>query len=99
MYSNNCEDYDELTILRYDGSPYTKYSYMTNDEFITHIQDKLGNSPIIDELIARLETCRNQVIYKKQISPKNDSQISCPCCESLITILCDEKSNGLSAIG
>lgn len=58
---------------------YTIYSNLTNIELISMLESKRGNSPIIDELLNRLEELPEDKIGIQK-------NISCPVCEAELVL-------------
>lgn len=94
--------------ITYSGPIYTKYSYLTTDEFICLIQDKIGNSPIIDELISRLDIHHMGSLEDLKIElgdediiigPSTNSVVHCRVCESKLEIGVNIDTNSLCVIG
>ena len=94
--------------VKYSGPIYTKYSYLTTDEFINLIQDKIGNSPLIDELISRLDIHSMgilddlEIVAKDEeiiVGPDTNSVVKCSVCESKLEIGINIDTNSLYVIG
>jgi len=60
----------------------TKYSSLTTEEFLRNIEDKGGKSPIIQELIIRLEKEINGLGVSKDVDP----HVECPVCEADLNV-------------
>lgn len=58
---------------------------MSDNEFLTFIQNKLGHSWVIDALVERLERHVNVTI------PAYDNKLTCPICESGLKLFIDDR--------
>jgi hypothetical protein len=66
----------------------TRYSSMTDEEIIKLADDKKYYSPIIAELVNRLQRKLDaDVYYAIQVT---NNKISCPVCESVLSVIADE---------
>lgn len=62
----------------------TKHGSLSDKEFLTLIQNKLGRSWVIDALVERLE---NHIDVNV---PVYDGKLQCPVCESSLELLIDD---------
>lgn len=61
----------------------TKYSNLTDEEFLNAIDGRKGASPIIDELIRRWQ-------LRPHVSSNGDRRAECPVCEASLVVAYDE---------
>ena len=66
---------------------HTKFSFMSDQEFIHSIEDKKHLSPVIAELCRRLE-CRSE-----GNDSKADDRVECPVCEAELRVELDEAND------
>jgi hypothetical protein len=64
----------------------TKHGSMSDKEFLTFIQNKLGHSWVIDALVERLEK------HIDVNAPAYDSKLLCPVCESSLELIIDDRN-------
>lgn len=58
----------------------TKFDHLTDEEFVRSLHDKRAQSPIIDDLCARLE-------QRIDDAPDDiDNEVCCPVCEAALKI-------------
>lgn len=75
---------------------YTKYRNLTTSELLSQLDSIRLHSPIINELITRIE--EDNVLANKLDPPNsccnNDDRVmSCPVCESLIRVSYDQEED------
>lgn len=66
---------------------HTKYSKYSNDEFLRLLDSKRGDSPIIDELIARFSMLIDEETSSVPI--KQPEVMCCPICEGTVHLSTD----------
>ncbi|OHD22914.1 MAG: hypothetical protein A2Y38_19810 [Spirochaetes bacterium GWB1_59_5] len=71
---------------------HTKYSNLTDDEFLGQVDDARSKSPIIDELATRLEKANRQ-----RVPEDSDTRVDCPVCEASLVVSYDETTNRFKA--
>lgn len=64
----------------------TKHGSMSDKEFLTFIQNKLGYSWLIDALVERLERHANVNV------PAYDQKLRCPVCDANLQLIIDDRN-------
>lgn len=65
---------------------HTKYSNLTDEEFLSKIDNARQHSPIIDELAGRLEKL-------DRTNNETNTRVECPVCEAKLEAGLDEDNN------
>lgn len=67
----------------------TKFTHLSDAEFLTHIQDVTPHSPIILELATRLEKATSGTFVR----PGSNPRIECPVCMADLLVSYEEGNN------
>jgi hypothetical protein len=70
-------------------------SYLTNKEFIADVEERGYKSPIISELISRLEEAQSQLTLLSVTPGVPVVNTACPCCEAKLKLSIDVSENTL----
>ena len=85
------DEESKIRMVKMNGTN-TKYRWMSDREFISMIESRLGSSPIIDELVYRLEEA-NGSLEEASAACITIEEVTCPICETHIIIKDDENEN------